>query len=243
MTSNNKGFTLMEILVALTIMAIGFLAMSQMQYLSLRQKTMAEMGTFATNIVESVSDFEMANAKRINSLNARVYLDSQANLLMSNQTDYCDNSPDAVCEQCPCNPLQVFVSDTYDLTINNNNEITCAPVDINNFDPTQVEFFTDLSICRTVPNITPTVYIFRNVNSTFDITTTPNLVNINITYVVKSAKRINSMDISASIDDVSFGSSLTVQNIHFSGHVERDWNNFITLGGGTWNEVFVPHIP
>ena len=243
MTSNNKGFTLLEILVSVAIMSVGFLAMSQMQYLSLRQKTMAEMGTFAANVVESVTDFEMANSKRISSLNSRVYLDSQANLLRANQTEYCDNSPDAVCEQCPCNPLQVFVSDTYDLTIINNNEITCAPVDIKNFDPTQVEFFTDLSNCRTVPGITPTVYIFRNVNSTFDITKTPNLLNMDITYVVKSAKKIDRMDISALIGDVSFGSSQSVQNISFSGHVERDWTNFITLGGGTWNEVFIPHIP
>ncbi|MGI9534383.1 MAG: type IV pilus modification PilV family protein [Thermodesulfobacteriota bacterium] len=33
----NSGFTLIEILVAVFLMAVGFLALSQMQYLSFRQ--------------------------------------------------------------------------------------------------------------------------------------------------------------------------------------------------------------
>ena len=68
MNSNSKGFTLLEILFAVAIMGIGFLAMSQMQYLSLNQKTIAENGTFATNLIQTITDMEMANAKRINLL-------------------------------------------------------------------------------------------------------------------------------------------------------------------------------
>ena len=248
MIRNRKGFTLLEILVAVAIMAIGFLAMSQMQYLSLRQKTMAETGTFATNIVETVSDFQMADAKRISALNSRVYLDSQASLLIPNQTDYCDGTNDAVCEQCPCNPMQVFVSDAYDLTTNGN-EITCAPVDLENFDPSQMQFFTQYSQCNSVPDTTPSFYIFRSVNTNFDTATTPNLLSMDITYVIKTTKQaehpdnLNKMGTSGAIQNLRFIGSEAVQNIQLTGHVERDWTNFIALTGGTWNEVFIPHIP
>ena len=74
MNSNSKGFTFLEIIVALGIMAVGFLAMSQMQYLSFRQKVLAESGTFSTNMIGTVSAFEMANAKTVNLLNAQEYI-------------------------------------------------------------------------------------------------------------------------------------------------------------------------
>jgi len=247
MTSNKKGFTLLEILVSIGIMSIGFLAMSQMQYLSFRQKSLAESGTLAANIVETVSNLEMANAKRITLLNARVYLDSQANQIIDKQDDYCNAGPDSICDVCPCNPLEAYVSDTFDVTTNGT-EFSCAPVDIEKFDPANIEFFTNATNCRTVADLTPSFYIFRRVVSTFDATTTPNIINMDITYIVKDIVQVEHQDNISKmgtgvITDLRFVGSHALQNIQLSAHVERDWTNFINLGGGTWNEVFVPHIP
>ena len=48
---DNSGFTLLEILVAVFLMAIGFFAMSQMQFLSLRQSQLAENGTMIITLI------------------------------------------------------------------------------------------------------------------------------------------------------------------------------------------------
>ncbi len=249
MNSNSKGFTLLEILVALGIMAVGFLAMSQMQYLSFKQKTLAESGTFATNMIGTVSDFELANARILSLLNARVYLDSQASKTIINQDDYCDGSDDAICEECPCNPLEEFVSDSFNLLApGGDTEITCAPIDSNNFNPGDMEFFLEANDCENVDGLTPNFYVFRRVNSNFDTTVTPNLINLNITYILKTAQQFDSdanrtaMG-SGEITNIIFGNSVGQQNIQVSAHVERDWTNFIMLGTGNWNEVIVPHIP
>ena len=249
MNSNSKGFTLLEIMVALGIMAVGFLAMSQMQYLSFRQKALSESGTFATNMIGTVSDFEMANARTISLLNARVYLDSQASKIILNQDDYCDGSDDAVCEECPCNPLERFVSDTFDLqAVGGDTEFTCAPIDSNNFNPGEMEFFRESDDCENVDGLNPDFYVLKRVNSNFDNTVTPNLINLNITYVLKSTRQFESEANqtamgSGEIANINFGDSIARQNIQVSAHVERDWTNFINLGTGTWNEVIVPHIP
>ena len=63
------GFTLIEILVAVFLIAIGFFAMSQMQFLSLRQSQMAENGTIATNIIQAVSENDLAEIRNIHKLN------------------------------------------------------------------------------------------------------------------------------------------------------------------------------
>ncbi len=255
MNSNSKGFTFLEIIVALGIMAVGFLAMSQMQYLSFRQKVLAESGTFSTNTIGTVSAFEMANAKTVNLLNARVYLDSQARKIIDNQVDYCDGSDDAVCEACPCNPLEVFVSDAFNLlAVGGDVEHSCAMIDPNNFNPGDLEFFTDASCTAAAGDdddddtVAP-FYIFRTVTSTFDNTTTPNLINLDIRYVLKSARQFNDplnqslMGSSGAINDFRVGDSIAKQNFQVSAHVERDWTNFVTLTTGTWNLVIVPHIP
>ena len=249
MNSNSKGFTFLEIIVALGIMAVGFLAMSQMQYLSFKQKMLAESGTFATNMISTVSDFEMANARAISLLNARVYLDSQASKIILNQDDYCDGSDDAVCDECPCNPLERFVSDSFNLqAAGGDTEITCAPIDSTNFNPGEMEFFREADDCENVDGLNPDFYVFKRINSDFDNTVTPNLINLNITYVLKSARQFNDEANrtemgSGEITNIIFGDSIARQNIQISAHIERDWTNFINLGAGTWNEVIVPHIP
>ncbi|MDD2273473.1 MAG: prepilin-type N-terminal cleavage/methylation domain-containing protein [Desulfuromonadaceae bacterium] len=53
---NKKGFTLVELLVALTLMSIGILAVVQMQIVALRSNTIAQKLTVATNIAQEVTN-------------------------------------------------------------------------------------------------------------------------------------------------------------------------------------------
>jgi prepilin-type N-terminal cleavage/methylation domain-containing protein len=48
---NSNGFTFTEVMIALSMMALGFLAMAQMQFLSLKQKQDAELGTDRLDIL------------------------------------------------------------------------------------------------------------------------------------------------------------------------------------------------
>lgn len=249
MTSNNKGFTLFEILIALAITAVGFLAMSQMQYISLRQKTLAETGTFATNVIDTVSDFEMANARAISLLNARVYLDSQANKTILNQVQYCDGSDDSVCAQCPCNPLTVFTSPGFNLFANGS-ETLCVPLDIENFNISDIEYFDSVAGCSaTADDLNPSFFIIRRVVNNFDGASTPNQINLNVTYALKSLKQLKDTGNGLELGDggesgpLKITHSISLQNYQISAHVEQDWTNFVTLAGGTWNLVVVPHIP
>jgi len=54
--SNEKGFTLIELLVALTLMAIGILAVVQMQIVAIKSNSIAQKLTVATNIAQEVMD-------------------------------------------------------------------------------------------------------------------------------------------------------------------------------------------
>ena len=249
MIKDNRGFTLLEIIVALGIMTVGFLAMSQMQYISQLQKTRAETGTFATNIIETVSDFEMANARAISLLNARVYLDSQANKTILNQVLYCDGSSDAVCEQCPCNPLSTFTSPGFNLFANGA-ETLCAPIDVSNFNINKLEYFDSVAGCSQVTvDIDPKFFILRRVVINFDAASTPNQINLDVSYSLKSLKQLKDPDNGFELggggesETLKIGKAIGVQNYQISAHVEQDWTNFVTLAGGNWNQVVVPHIP
>ena len=90
--SKNKasGFTIVEILVAVFIISIGVLALSQMEILSLRQYQLAEQGTMATNIIQFISDRDVAEVKRRTLLNNEVYLDYLN--ARNADFDYCDGT-------------------------------------------------------------------------------------------------------------------------------------------------------
>jgi len=62
---NESGFTLIEILVAMMIISVGYLAFSQMGFLSLRLKQMAERGTDATQVIQFITDRDLAQVKRV----------------------------------------------------------------------------------------------------------------------------------------------------------------------------------
>jgi len=54
--SNEKGFTLVELLVALTLMTIGILAMVQMQIVAMQSNSMANRLSVATSLSQEVMD-------------------------------------------------------------------------------------------------------------------------------------------------------------------------------------------
>lgn len=54
--SKNNGFTLVELLVSITLMAIGILAVVQMEIVAMKSGTLAQRQTVATNIVREVME-------------------------------------------------------------------------------------------------------------------------------------------------------------------------------------------
>ena len=233
MKSDNKGFTLLEILVALGIMVIGFLAMSQMQYLSLRQSNMAESGTIATNIIQFASDRDMSEAKRLHLLNSRVYLDSQAGRSINKQDDYCTTSG-GPCADCPCDPLEAFTSQSLtDGSVENR----CSVIDIVEFDPESIDYKDDVTLCTDSE-----FYLVRRVTSNVDVVSLPNEINLNVSYAIKTQKQFDESGFETSEPDFTINKSLAVQKYRVSAHVDTGWDNFVTTTGD-WSQVVIPHIP
>jgi len=233
MNSDNKGFTLLEILIALGIMVIGFLAMSQMQYLSLRQSNLAESGTVATNIIQFASDRDMSEAKRLHLLNSRVYLDSQAGRPINLQDNYCAGVG-SVCAQCPCDPLEIFTSQS---TTDGSVENRCSVIDIEDFDPASIDYKDNVTLCTDSE-----FYLVRRVTSGFDATVVPNEINLNVSYAIKNQKQFDESGFETAEPDFTLNQSLAVQKYRVSAHVDTGWDNFVTTVGD-WSQVVIPHIP
>ena len=238
--SNDKGFTFTEILVALLIMTIGFLAMAQMQFLSLKQKQDAELGTIATNMIQFISDRDMAEAKRVHLLNSIAYIEAQAGRLDPGDENephlkYCKTSnADHVCEACPCNPLE---SITIAAPADGATETSCAVVNPHDFNPGSVEFAKDGvtgSPCSTAGD--DVLYVIKQVQSTVNNSTTPAVTTLDITYAVKSPTQFEG----TAFDSVSIKDSIATQQFSITSHRE-DWTEIIS--GGGWNAVEIPHIP
>jgi len=238
--SNDKGFTLTEILVALLIMTIGFLAMAQMQFLSLRQKQLAESGTIATNMIQFISDRDMAEAKRVHLLNSIAYIEAQAGRLNPGDENephlkYCKSSnADHVCEACPCSPLE---SITLAAPADGTTETSCAVIDPHDFNPESVEFAKDGvagSPCNTAGD--GVLYVIKQVQSTISNLTTPVVTTLDITYAVKTPTQFEE----TAFDSVSIKDSIAAQQFSVTSHRE-DWTEII--GGGGWNAVEIPDIP
>jgi len=135
-----EGFTITEVLVAVLIMGLGFLAMAEMEFLALRQKQRAEEGTVATNVIQFIADRDMAEVKRRHLYNSIVYMDAQAG--KTYDLSYCTGSSgNSVCNSCPCNPLEFVISELDHGTVQN----TCAVVDLNDSDPDKAGFRNALS--------------------------------------------------------------------------------------------------
>jgi len=92
---NKAGFTLIEILVSVLIMSVGFLALSQMGFLSLRLKQMAEEGTDATQVIQFITDRDLAQVKRIHLLNTKTYQDGIT--VKPLDLSYCGGGTNSLC--------------------------------------------------------------------------------------------------------------------------------------------------
>ena len=189
--SNDRGFTFTEILIALSIMTIGFLAMAQMQFLSLKQKQDAELGTIATNMIQFISDRDMAEAKRVHMLNSIAYIEAQAGRLNPGDENephlkYCKTSnTDHVCTECPCNPLE---SITIDAPTDGTTETSCATISTHEFDPGNIVFAKDGisgAPCETAGD--DVFRIIKQVRMTVDNSMAPEVTTLDITYAVKDA--------------------------------------------------------
>lgn len=248
--SNENGFTFTEILIALSIMTIGFLAMAQMQFLSLRQKQQAEVGTVATNMIQFIADRDMGEVRRTHLLNAIAFVEAQAGRLNPNSDSepnlqYCKGEKN-VCDDCPCDPLAAVTpnpSQVLDEDDNTVPETSCALINPHDFDPKDVEFSTDETDCSGVSDGSLIVVKRVVVESDNDVdgdgeddTGVPLIIRLNITYAVKSRKQFDETD----FDSVSVRDTLAVQNYVISAHRE---NWFEIIADDDWKEVNVPHIP
>lgn len=237
---NNKGFTFLEILVALSIMAFGFLAMAQMQFLSLRQKQLSEDGTVATNMIQFIADRDMAELKRVHLLNAVAFTEAQAGRLSPGSSSephlqHCLGEKN-MCTTCPCNPLGVVTIDPdpqFDGAGNPIPETTCAVINLHDFDPNNVEFKKENPGCDA--GTQEAFYVVKQVLSEIDNTTNPPEITLTITYAIKDKVQYGDSD----FESVITKDTLASQDFVITAHQE-DWSEI--LGAG-WNQVVVPHIP
>ncbi|MBI2485479.1 MAG: prepilin-type N-terminal cleavage/methylation domain-containing protein [Deltaproteobacteria bacterium] len=231
---DQDGFTLLEILVAVFIMSLGFLAAAQMQFLSLRQKQLAEQGTIATNVIQYISDNDMAEVRRRYLLNATAYIDAQAG--RAPNLNYCNGSANSVCGVCPCDPLEA-------ITPNGVTE-TCAAIDVNNFNPDNLNFRTAVTQCKADGAVisgagsTP-LYAVKQATTTQAVLNGVQTLTVAVTYAVKTPSQFDKTGITG-ITSVSLSNTLVTQTYEVSAN-EADFSDFIP--GPGWDAVNVPHIP
>ena len=229
---NQEGFTLIELLIATLLMALGFMAYAEMQFLSLLQKQRAELGSTATNAIQFISDRDIAEVKRIYLLNSNTRLDAQAGRTLD--LSYCDGSATSVCGTCPCDPLEAITPNPDDGV----DETTCAAIDRQNFDPTNITFRTTKALCQAdaagPPAITSPLYIVKEAKTDVDAAVIPNIVEVQITYAIKTSPQFDDTDITS----VLIRDSIASQSFEVTAHVD----NYSDLIPG-WNLVRIPHVP
>lgn len=236
MMSNQQGFTILEILVSILIMSVGFIAFSQMQYFSIQQKYKAEIGTIATNMVQFASDADIEFAKKMHQMNSNVLLDVIAT--RTPDYSYCDDGGDdnMGCGGCPCNPLTAFALDPTAGT----NETTCSVVAIDNFDPNLI-VYGDLSTCLSDLDAatSESMVVVRAADISQSLVDTTTVQTIELTYAVKSAKQFIETPGSVTIRD-----TLAAQSFVITAHIDNfNESGQITNNSSAWLTVRVPHLP
>jgi len=248
-SNNKRGFTLLELLISVGIMSLGFLAIAQMQFLSLRQKQKAEQGTVATNAIQFISDRDMAEVRRLHLLNTIAHVDAVAGRIPD--FSYCDgtappNCPNTPCVDpctgCPGQPCDVMEALTVGQIPNGANnflETSCAPIETHNFDPDEITF--DTANC-TDPNAD--FYIIKNIiaNEALDAPSGLQVLTVTLTYAVKTRAQFDETGLTitdpADNNRPILRNSLAAQIYQFTAHID-DWSEFIP----GWNQVRIPHIP
>lgn len=249
------GFTLAEILIAVGIMALGFLAVAEMQYLSLRQKQKSEFGSIATNMIQFVADKDMEEVRRLHLLNTIAYSDTGAGRIPD--FSYCDGSAPSDCtnppcaDPCtgcpgqPCDTLRVLsvaqIPNPAPDPANPFSESSCAPIETDDFDPEKLVFDTDVNNC-TSPDAD--MYIIKNVMASQqqDPATLAQILTVNLTYAVKNPSQFAETGLTI-IDPNNnnrpiLRNSIAAQVHVMTAHID-DWSQQIA----GWTQVRVPHIP
>lgn len=229
-----QGFTLVELLVTVLIMGTGFLALSQMEYLSLNLKQKAEEGTRGSNVLQLVIDSDISDMKKVHMLNVKAYMDGITT--RSLDLAYCSGGTNSYCGTCPCDPLEI-------LTPNPDNgvtETTCSIVDVENFDPTFLDF-VDQSTCmsdfETFSNAGNELLIILKQASTTVITTNiPNLVNVDMTYVSKTPEQFIESGM-----NIELRNSIVREAFGVTAHIDNFTDDVPVLS--SWTQVRIPHLP
>jgi len=231
--SKQSGFTILEVLIAILIMSTGFIALSQMQFLSILQKQRAEAGTIATNIVQFANDSELAKAKKMHQLNILVLLDTIAQ--RTPDYTYCGDSTKFGCTECPCDPLTAFTPNPVV-----GNEKTCSIIDINDFDPENL-IYTNQTTCQTTLDSfgTEAMILVKDVDTNSVVVDGITIMTLSIMYGVKSKEQFRDSGLSVLLKD-----TLVAQSFEVTAHLDNyNENGTISSNPTGWINVRVPHLP
>jgi prepilin-type N-terminal cleavage/methylation domain-containing protein len=232
--SKQSGFTILEILIAILIMSVGFIALSQMQFLSILQKQRAEAGTIATNIIQFANDSDMAKAKKMHQLNILVLLDTIAQ--RTPDFTYCGDSTKFGCTECPCDPLTAFTPNP----VSGTDENTCSIVDINDFEPETLNY-TDASTCQIILDTfgTEAMVLVKNAEIEQVVVDGVTIMTISLMYGVKSVEQFVATSLSVSLRD-----TLASQSFQVTAHLDNyNESGSISSNPTGWINVRVPHLP
>jgi prepilin-type N-terminal cleavage/methylation domain-containing protein len=254
-TRNQEGFTLAEILIAVAIMALGFLAVAEMQYLSLRQKQKSELGTIATNMIQFASDKDMEEVRRLHLLNTIAHSATVAG--RTPDFSYCDGTAPSDCtnppcaDPCtgcpgqPCDTMRVLsiaqIPNPAPDPANPFNDSSCAPIETDDFDPEKLVFDSNVNNCT---DPAADMYIVKNVRASqqTDPATLVQILTVTLTYAVKTPSQF--AETGLTILDPSnnnrpiLSNSIATQSYAMTAHID-DWSQIIP----GWTQVRVPHIP
>lgn len=249
-TSKQEGFTLTEILIAIAIMALGFMALAEMQYLSLRQKQKSELGSVATNIIQFVADKDMEEVRRLHLLNTIAHSACVAG--RPPDFSYCDGTGPTDCSctgttDCtsggvPCDTMRVLT--VADPGAPPWEEPSCAPIETHDFDPEKLVYYDNVNNCTdpVLTGIDADMYIVKDVRASLDDVPDPDILTLTITYAVKTPGQF--AETGLIIVDATppnrpiLRNSIATQSYVMTAHID-DWSQIVA----GWTDVRVPHIP
>lgn len=176
---DHKGFTLVEVLVAAALMAIGLLALSQITFLTLKQNQRAIDKTSAVNILQTIAEKDLRRIKQM--------YDCNIDHIRDGGTYSCNTSILGAGVACPqyCNPFRTINTDP------TRTEKQCFSITPSTSEvPIQS---TPESDCKTITPKTD-FYVLREVKQ-------PSDGKYEITYAVKSLNQVDQASTSLELKD------------------------------------------